>query len=227
MKCYPRFSHTRESRNCVRTSTKVLATLLITNQFFWLLEDSSINLQRLKNENQFETLVLYPGCKRVSCGVSAFGQVFAETQAKHWVPGVFFATWPLVASTFARPRNILPHARENPWYTGQGISFATTFKIHVTVFPVLFLCDLKLTLRLLVEIYLPFRYLRKQHKCCNLQHSLCFMSLWLFCYTSFEGIVNFWYDRSSPCDYSLQSHLKATSYDQHRENSFQSGLNLE
>ena len=59
----------------------------------------------------------------------------------------------------------------------QGICFATTFKIHVTVFPVLFLCDLKLTLRLLVKIYLPFRHLRKQHKCCNLQHSLCFMSL--------------------------------------------------
>lgn len=139
-------------------------------------------------------LVLYPGCKRVSCGVSAFGQVFVVTQAKHWVPRVFLATWPLVASTFARPRNILPHARENPWYTGQGISFATTFKIHVTVFPVLFLCDLKLTLRLLVEIYLPFRHLTKQQKCCNLQHSLCFMSLWLFCYTSFEGIVNFWYE---------------------------------
>ena len=157
----------------MRTSAEVLATLLINNQFFLLLTDSSINLQRLKNENQFETLVLYPGCKRVSCGVSAFGQVFVVTQAKHWVP----RTWPLVASTFARPRNILPHARENPWYTGQGISFATTFKIHVTVFPVLFLCDLKLTLRLLVEIYLPFRHLTKQQKCCNLQHSLCFMSL--------------------------------------------------
>ena len=34
----------------------------------------------------------------------------------------------------------------------QGISFATIFKIHITVFPVLFPCDLlKLTLRLRIE----------------------------------------------------------------------------
>ena len=100
MKCYPPFSHTRDSRNCVRTSTIVLATLLITNQFFWLLTDSSINLQRLRNENQFETLVLYSGCKRVSCGVSAFGQVFVVTQAKHWVANALkrFMTWSLARS---------------------------------------------------------------------------------------------------------------------------------
>ena len=44
----------------MRTSTKVPATLLITSQFFLLLADSSINLQRLKNENQFETFSFVP-----------------------------------------------------------------------------------------------------------------------------------------------------------------------
>ena len=140
-------------------------------------------------------LVLYPGCKRVSCGVSAFGQVFLLTQAKlgtrsffsrlglSWLqpspdPETFYRTRVKTPVTPASVPLPLPLPLLTPaTQASQGISFATIFKIHVTVCPVLFPCDLlKLTLRLRVETYLPFRHLRKQHKCCNL-HSLCFMSL--------------------------------------------------
>ena len=80
---------TRESGNCVRTSAKILAIPLITNQLFWLPADSSINLQcgwKMKSwAISFEPWVL----KKVSCGVSAFGQVFVVTGAKHWVLGGF------------------------------------------------------------------------------------------------------------------------------------------
>ena len=180
----------------MRTSAEVLATLLINNQFFLLLADSSINLQRLKNENQFETFSFVPWLQESFMRGFRFRSSLCSDPGETLGTRSFFSRLGLSwlqpspdPETFCRTRVKTPVTPASvplplplPLLTpatqaSQGISFATIFKIHVTVCPVLFPCDLlKLTLRLRVETYLPFRHLRKQHKCCNL-HSLCFMSL--------------------------------------------------
>ena len=212
MKCYPRFSHTRRPQLCAYLYNSPSYTP--DNKSIFLITRRQFHKSTaVENENQFETFSFVPWLQEsfmrgfrfrsslfTDSGETLGTRSFFSRLGLSWLqpspdPETFCRTRVKTPVTPASVPLPLPLPLLTPaTQASQGISFATIFKIHVTVCPVLFPCDLlKLTLRLRVETYLPFRHLRKQHKCCNL-HSLCFMSLWLSCYTSLEGIVNFWYE---------------------------------